>query len=160
MPYYLRHSELVTNIIRKGLRIKDKNTLKLEEDGFYVLRGASDEELARGKAVEQWDYKQYVVKKYGWQLRLVKPFIRWLPNENEVSKYFTLREVSANDPASLESFLRHASRLPLQGSFFLYGGANCPVKSIKYRSIVYIVDWEKSIDDVSNILLDVEVSDL
>jgi len=31
---------------------------------------------------------------------------------------------------------------------------------IKYRSIVYIVDWDKTIDDVSNFQLDVEVSDL
>jgi hypothetical protein len=56
MPHYLRHSELVTNIIRKSLRIKDKNTLKLEES---------------------------------------KPFIE-----------------------ALESFLRHVSRIPLQGNFF------------------------------------------
>lgn len=160
MPYYLRHSELVTNIIRKGLRVKGKNILKLEEDGFYVLRGTSDEELARGKIVEQWDYKQYVVKKYGWQLRFLKPFIKWLPNENEVLKFFTLREVAANDGIALESFLRHVSRLPLQGDFFIYGGADCPVKSIKYRSIVYIVDWDKTIDDVSKIGLDIEVSDL
>ena len=160
MPYYLRHSELVTNIIRKRLRVKDKNILKPEEDGFYVLRGASGEELARGKAVEQWDYKQYIIKKYGWQLRLLKPFVRWLPDENEVLKFFTLREVAANDGIALESFLRHVSRIPLHGVFFIYGGADCPVKSIKYRSIVYIVDWDKTIDDVSKIQLDVEVADL
>jgi len=160
MPYYLRHSELVTNIIRKGLKVKDKNTLTLDEDGFYVLRGASGDELARGKAVEQWGYKQYVIKKYGWQLRLLKPFIRWLPNENEVLKFFTLREVVANDKTALESFLRHASRIPLQGEFFIYGGADCPVKSIKYRSIVYVVDWDETIEDVNKIQLDVEVADL
>jgi hypothetical protein len=160
MPHYLRHSELVTNIIRKKLRVKDKNTLALEDDGFYVLRGASRDELARGKAVEQWDYKQYVVKKYGWQLRLLKPFIGWLPNENEVLKFFTLREVAASDDTALESFLRHVSHIPSQGRFFLYGGSNCPVKSLKYRSIVYIVDWEKTIDDVSKIQLHVEVADL
>ena len=160
MPCYLRHSELVTNIIRKKLRVKDKNILKLEEDGFYVLRGTSGEELARGKAVEQWDYKQYVVKKYSWQLRLLKIFIKWLPNENEVLKFFTLREVTAKYGIALESFLRHISHIPLQGDFFIYGGADCPVKSIKYRSIVYIVDWDKTIDDVSKIQLDVEVSDL
>jgi len=160
MPYYLRHSELVTNIIRKKLRVKDKNTLTLEDDGFYVLREPSGNELACGKAVEQWDYKQYVIKKYGWQLRLLKPFIKWLPDENEVLKFFTLREVTANDNAALESFLRHISRIPLQGNFFLYGGADCPVKSIKYRSIVYVVDWSKTIEDVSKIRLDVEVADL
>lgn len=160
MPYYLRHSELVTNIIQKRLKVKDKNTLALEEGGFYVLRELSGGEIARGKVVEQWDYKQYVVKKYGWQLRLLKPFIRWLPNENEVLKFFTLREVAASDNAALESFLRHVSRIPLQGDFFIYGGADCPVRSIKYRSIVYIVDWDKSIEDVSKIQLNVEVADL
>jgi len=160
MPYYLRHSELVTNIIRKRLRVKDKNAFALEEDGFYVLRGISGCELARGKAVEQWDHKQYVVKEYGWQLRLLKPFIKWLPNENEVLKFFTLREVTVSNDGALESFLRHVSHIPLQGDFFLYGGADCPVKSIKYRSIVYVVDWDKNIDDVSKIQLDVEVANL
>lgn len=161
MPYYLRHSELVTNIIRKKLRVKDKNILELESDGFYVLRSPSGVELARGKAVEQWDYKQYIVKKYGWQLKILKFFVKWIPDENEVLKFFTLREVRANDNIVLESFLRHVSRVTaLRGSFFLYGGADCPVKSIKYRSIVYIVDWDKNIGDVSKIRLDVEVSDL
>ncbi|MCL2079548.1 MAG: hypothetical protein FWH17_06850 [Oscillospiraceae bacterium] len=160
MPYYLRHSELVTNIIRKKLRVKDKNTLTLEEDGFYVLRGSFGNELARGKAVEQWDYKQYVIKKYGWQLRLLKPFVKWFPNENEVLKFFTLREVAANDSIALESFLRHISRIPSQSDFFLYGGSDCPVKAIKYKSIVYIVDWDKAIEDVSSIQLNVEIADL
>jgi len=160
MPYYLRHSELVTNIIRKRLRVKDKNTLALEDDGFYVLRETSGNELARGKAVEQWDYKQYVVKKYGWQLRLLKPFVKWLPNENEVLKFFTLSEVVAKDSSALESFLRHVSRIPLQGDFYVYGGADCPVKSIKYRSLVYVVDWDKAIEDVSKVQLDIEVADL
>ena len=160
MPYYLRHSLLVTNIIRKRLRVKDKNILTLEDDGFYVLRGSSGNELARGRAVEQWEYKQYVVKKYGWKLRLLKPFVRWLPNENEVLKFFTLREVTASDDTTLESFLRHVSHVPLQGNFFLYGGSYCPVKSNKYRSIVYVVDWDKTIDDVSEIQIDVEVANL
>jgi len=160
MPHYLQHSELVTNIIRKKLRVKDKNTFALEGDGFYVMREPSGNELARGKAVEQWDYKQYVVKKYGWQLRLLKPFIKWLPDENEVLKFFTLREVTANDSAALGDFLRHISHIPLHGDFFLYGGADCPVKSIKYRSIVYVVDWDKNIEDVSKIRLNVEVADL
>jgi len=160
MPHYLRHSELVTNIIRKNLRLKDKNTLALEEGGFHVLRGSSGGELARGKAVEQWDYKQYVIKKYGLPYRLIKPFVKWLPNENETLKFFTLREVEASDNAALESFLRHASRIPSQGGFFIYGGAGCPVKSIKYRSIVYVVDWDKTIDDASKIKLSVEVADL
>jgi len=62
--------------------------------------------------------------------------------------------------AALESFLRHVSRLPLDGGFFLYGGPLCPVKSIKYKSIVYIVDWDRTMSDVSNIKLNVEVADL
>jgi len=160
MPHYLRHSELVTNILRKKLRIKDKNVLTLEEDEFYVLRNLSGNELARGKAVEQWDYKQYVVKKYGWQLRLIKPFVKWLPTENEVLKFFTLREVVASSSIALESFLRHVSRIPLQGNFFLYGGSDCPVKAIKYKSIIYIVDWDKNISDVSDIQLNVEIANL
>lgn len=160
MPYYLRHSELVTNIIRKKLRINDKNVLAQEGDGSYVLRGPSGGELARGKAVEQWGYKQYIVKKYGWQLRLVKPFVKWLPKENEVLKFFTLRDVSAADIVSLGSFLRHVSHIPSQGGFFLYGGPDCPVKSIKYRSVVYIVDWDKTIENAQDIKINIEIADL
>ena len=160
MPNYLWHSELTTNIIRKKIRIKDKNLLKLESDGLYILQDPNGNDIARGKAVEQWKYKQYIVKKYGWQLRLFKPFIKWLPNENEVLKFFTLREVSAVNNAALESFLRHASHITLQGNFFVYGGAECPVRSIKYKSIVYLVDWDKNITDASKVNLCIEVADL
>ena len=160
MPYYLYHSDFNINIIRKKLPIIDKNHLQLGTDGFYILRGASDKELARGKILEQWDYKQYIVKKYCWQLKLLRPFISWLPEEMEVAKFFTLRHVTANDRVTLESFLRHISWIPSQGLFFIYGGTNCPVKSFKYRSLVYIVDWDKTIDDVSKIQLDIEASDL
>jgi hypothetical protein len=160
MPNYLRHSECTVNIIRKRLRIKDKNSL-IKVGDFYLLKNPRGEEIARGKAVEQWDFKQYVVKHYGWKLRLAKRFLKWIPNVDEVLKFFTLREVGAKDEAALESFLRHTSRLPLAGSFFLYGGASCPVKSIKYKSIVYIVDWDKKIEgDASALPLYVEIADL
>ena len=160
MPYYLRHSNLVTNIIRKKLRIKDKNILAPEADGFYVLREPSGREIARGKTVEQWDYKQYIVKRYGWQLRLLKRFVKWLPNENEVLKFFTLRNVTAACNGSLESFLRHVSNLGSEDGFFLYGGPRCPVKSIKYMSVVYIVDWDKIIANAQDIALNIEIADL
>ena len=75
-------------------------------------------------------------------------------------KFFTLREVTSNDNIALESFLRHISRIPSQGDFFLYGGTDCPVKAIKYKSIVYIVDWDKTIEDASSIRLNVEIADL
>ena len=159
MPYYRKHSECTVNIIRKELKIKDNNKLVLNGE-FYVLTNPNGEELVRGKAVEQWDYKQYIVKYYGWKLRLAKHFLKWMPNVDEVLKFFTLREVTARDDTALESFLRHISHLPLEGNFFLYGGAFCPVKSIKYKSIVYIVDWDKTIEDASKIPLYVEVADL
>jgi len=159
MPNYLRHSECVVNIIRKNLKTKDDN--KLSQAGeFYVLANQQGEELARGKVVEQWDYKQYVVKHYGWKLRLAKRFFKWLPDENEVLKFFTLCNVKVKNDIALDSFLRHISNLPLQGNFFLYGGDFCPVKSMKYKSIVYIVDWDKTINDVSNIQLNIEIDKL
>jgi len=159
MPYYLRHSVYVVNIIKKNLRINDRNKL-IENGGFIILQSSSGEELARGKAIEQRDYKQYIIKRYGWQLKLLKRFVKWMPNENEVLKFFTLKNVETKNHAALESFLRHVSHLPLEGSFFLFGGAFCPVRSIKYRSIVYIVDWDKTIGDVSKIKLDVELANL
>ncbi|MCL2202236.1 MAG: hypothetical protein FWB75_09770 [Oscillospiraceae bacterium] len=159
MPNYLRYGECVINIIRKKLKVKDKNILT--QDGwFYVLKSQSGEELARGRAVEQWDYKQYVVKHYGWKMRLAKRFFKWIPNENEVLKFFSLCNVKANDNGALDSFLRHISHLPLQGAFFLYGGECCPVKSIKYKSIIYIVDWDKTMSDTSGIELDFEIDKL
>jgi len=62
--------------------------------------------------------------------------------------------------ALLRASTTQISRLPLQGGFFIYGGADCPVKSIKYRSIVYIVDWDKTIEDATKIELNVEVANL
>ncbi len=159
MPNYLRHSECVVNIIKKNLRVKDENAL-VPRDGGYVLVNRRGDELAKGKVVEQWDYKQYVVKHYGWKMRLAKRFVRWIPNEDEVLKFFTLCEVAATDASTLESFLRHVSHLPREGGFFLYGGADCPVKSITYKSIVYIVDWDKTMEDVTDIGLDVEIDKL
>jgi hypothetical protein len=159
MPDYLRHSVCAVNIIRKNLKIKDKNKL-VRTGEFYTLQSQQGEDLARGKAVEQWDYKQYIIKHYGWRLRIIKPLVKWMPKENEILKFFTLKDVQTKDTSALESFLRHISHLPLQGSFFLYGGAFCPVKSIKYRSIIYIVDWDKTINDVSKIHLNVEIASL
>jgi hypothetical protein len=158
MPAYIRHSQCVVNIIRKNLSVKDRNNLVKKND-FYVLENPEGVELARGKVTEQ-GHKQYIIKRYGWKLRLAKIFFKWMPDENEILKYFTLREVSSNDNGSLESFLRHISRLPLQVSFFLYGGTVCPVKSLKYRSIAYIVDWDKTITDASKINLEIEIADL
>ena len=159
MPNYLRYGKCVVNIIRKSLKIKDDNKL-WQDGGFYVLENQQGEELARGKIVEQWNYKQYVVKHYGWKMRLAKRFLKWIPNENEVLKFFTLCNVKAKNDIALDSFLRHISNLPLQGDFFLYGGEFCPVKSMKYKSIVYIVDWDKAMKDVSNIQLNIEIDKL
>ena len=159
MPYYLRHSECVVNIVRKNLRIRDKNRL-IQRGVFYVLENPQGQQLAQGKAVTQWDYKQYVVKHYGWKMRCAKLFFKWIPPENEVLKFFTLCNVEADGDNVLDSFLRHISNLPIEGNFFLYGGASCPVKSIKYKSIVYIVDWDKTIRNVSDIKLNIEIDKL
>jgi hypothetical protein len=161
MPDYLRYGECSVHIIRKKLKIKDNNHLDFE-DGFYVLKNSENEKIAQGKALEQWDYKQYVVKHYGKKLKLAKKFFKWIPNENEVLKFFTLSEVYSKNKESLESFLRHISNINLQGNFFLYGGmnVNCPVKSVEYKSIVYIVDWNKEITDIGKVKFDFEIADL
>jgi hypothetical protein len=161
MPFYLPYGECVTHIIRKNLRINDKNSLDFQDD-FFILKSANNIETARAKVIEQYDYKQYVVKKYGPKMRFLKKIFKWIPDENEILKFFTLSDVSANDEKSLESLLRHISNIDKPGEFFLYGGQNvtCPVKSIKYKSVVYIVDWDKNITDLSNINLNIEISDL
>jgi hypothetical protein len=161
MPIYLPYGECVIHIIRKNLRIKDKNQLEYQKD-LFVLKNTENAEIARAKAIEQYDFKQYVVKHYGSKMRLLKKLFKWIPDENEILKFFTLSEVSAKDEKSLESLLRHMSRIDKPGQFFLYGGLNtaCPVKSITYKSIVYIVDWDKNLADVSDIKFDFEISDL
>jgi len=161
MPHYLRHSECIVHIIRKKLKIKDRNVLTKNGD-YYILKNPREEEIARCKAVEQWDYKQYIVKHYGWKMRLAKKFLKWIPNENEVLKFFTLAEVKVDNDVALESLLRHISNIDLQGNFFLYGGieARCPVKSFEYKSIVYIVDWGKTIKNAADVKLELEIADL
>ena len=159
MPDYLWHSVCVTHIIRKNLKIKDRNEL-VQAEGVYILQNPAGEELARGQAVEQWDYKQYIIKRYGWRMKLAKCFFPWLPSEGETLKIFTLKGVEAKNDSALESFLRHISNIPQQGGFFLFGGDFCPVRSIQYRSIVYIVDWDKSGGDVSKMQFKIEIADL
>ena len=92
----------------------------------------------------------------------MKTFIGWIPKEGEVLKFFTLADVKANDGIALESLLRHASNMDFAGNFFLYGGISsiCPVKSLKYKSVVYIVDWEKKMQNAEGIELKLEVADL
>jgi hypothetical protein len=161
MPVYLPYGECITHIIRKNLRINDKNKLRFEND-FFILKNTENEEIARAKAVTQDDFKQYVVKQYGPKMRLLKKIFKWIPNENEVLKFFTLYDVSAINEKALESLLRHISHIDKPCEFFLYGGINttCPVKSIAYKSIVYIVDWDKNLTDLSNIELNFEIADL
>jgi len=161
MPNYLRHSECIVHIIRKKLKIKDRNLL-ITDGGYYILKNPQKKEIARCKAAQQWDHKQYIVKRYGWKMRLAKKILRWIPNENEVLKFFTLVGVKADDATALESLLRHISNIDLQGSFFLYGGIDvrCPVKSFAYKSIVYIVDWDKTIENAANITFELEIADL
>jgi len=161
MPAYLRYGESVIHIIRKGLKIKDKNSL-IEVGDMYQLKSQSGLILAQCQVVEQWDYKQYIVKHYGKKMKLAQRFFRWIPKENEVLKFFTLAKVESDSQPALESLLRHISHIDKEGSFFIYGGINapCPVRSIKYTSIVYIVDWEKALSDVSGIELDFEIANL
>lgn len=161
MPNYVRFGECIVHIIRKHLRIKDKNNL-IKAGNNYILENHQGEIIASCKAIEQWGFKQCIVKHYGWKIKVLKTFIGWIPKEGEVLKFFTLADVKANDGIALESLLRHASNMDFAGNFFLYGGISsiCPVKSLKYKSVVYIVDWEKKMQNAEGIELKLEMADL
>ncbi|MDR3295090.1 MAG: hypothetical protein LBT26_04570 [Clostridiales Family XIII bacterium] len=166
MPAYRKHAAYTVNIVRKGLRIRDGHVLQKaapadladllaerarldfapcvpDYDGFYVLKDGQGTALACGKVWRQQDYKQYIVKKYGWKFRLLKPFLPWLPAENDVLKLFALSFVAAKDDAALESLLRHVSNIGGGEDFFLYGADVCPVPHFSCGSFIYLVDWDK-----------------
>jgi hypothetical protein len=159
MPDYVRHSTFRTNVVKTGLKVRDGNVLS-PEGGTYALRDEKGDVVASGRALEQWDYKQYTVKKYSGKYRLLKRALRWMPDEGEVLRFFALSRVRAKDDASLGSFLRHVSNIDTACAFFIHGGDTCPVPHLTYESLVYLVDWDKKgvPDEVMNGALPLEVA--
>ncbi|MDR1050997.1 MAG: hypothetical protein LBP95_07970 [Deltaproteobacteria bacterium] len=168
VPAHIRHSTFRVRVVKKRPRVGDDNILTeagpadlgmlaersrphfaplvADHDDFYVLKDKRGAPPVCGKVWRQWDYKQYVVKKYGRKLRLLKLFRRALPLENEVPRWSTLSFVVAKDEAALAGLPRHVSRLGGPEGFFFYGcdgDAVCPAPHVGYESVAYLLDWEK-----------------
>ncbi|MDR1298434.1 MAG: hypothetical protein LBO05_13945 [Deltaproteobacteria bacterium] len=168
VPAHIRHSTFRARVLKKRPRVGDENILTeagpadlgmlaersrlhfaplvADHDDFYLLKDRRGAPLACGKVWRQRDYKQYVGKRCGWKLRLLKLFWRALPPENEAPRWFTLSFVVARDEAALAGLLRHVSRLGGPEGFFFYGrdgDAVCPASHVGYQSFAHLLDWEK-----------------
>ena len=125
-------------------------------EDFYVLSDKDENILCCGKLWEQTDYKQLIIKKYSLKYRILKnlsnPILKLLnypqfPNENEIIKYQTLSFVLYENEENLKDFIKQISHL-IDYNFFVYGSTNNDIDfaPIKYKSFVYLVDWDKNID--------------
>lgn len=136
-------------------------------DNFYVLKDNKNNILVCGKLWEQTDYKQLIIKKYSLKYKILKtvfnPVLKFFsypkfPNENEIVKYETLSYVLYKNEKSLADFIQQMSS-QIKYDFFVYGNTSelKEIKpSIKYKSYVYLVDWDKNIDikDFNNIYME------
>ena len=136
-------------------------------DNFYVLKDKENNILACGSLWEQTDYKQLIIKKYSLKYKILKtvfnPVLKIFscpkfPNENEVIKYQTLSYVLYKNEEVLADFIKQMSN-KIKYDFFVYGNTEELKKikaPIKYRSFVYLVDWDKNIDinDFKNIYME------
>ncbi len=126
-------------------------------DNFYVLKDKENNIQACGLLWEQTDYKQLIIKKYSLKYKILKtifnPVLKFFsypkfPNEREVIKYQTLSYVLYRDENVLADFIRQISNCACY-DFFVYGSTQ-ELKEIKppikYKSFVYLVDWDKNID--------------
>lgn len=136
-------------------------------DNFYALKDNEDNILACGNLWEQTDYKQLIIKKYSLKYKILKtvfnPVLNFFsypkfPNENEIIKYETLSYVLYRDEEILADFIKQMSN-KIKYDFFVYGNTK-ELKEIKppikYRSFVYLVDWDKNINikDFNNIYME------
>lgn len=124
---------------------------------FYILKDKTGKILCCGKLWEQSDYKQLIIKKYSLKYKLLKnlsnPILKLLnypqfPKENEIIKYQTLSFVLYENEDYLKDFIKQISNF-VNYSFFVYGstnGQNIDFSPIKYKSFVYLVDWDKNIN--------------
>lgn len=137
----------------------DNNFFGLSFDDFYVLKNENNEIIACGILWDQCDYKQLLLKRYSKKYKIIKKLTSFLgkllkfpkfPEENEVIKYETLSFLlyKDNDINILNDFLKQISH-KIKYSFFVFGTTQkikFKFPTFKYKSFVYIVDWDKNFD--------------
>ncbi len=128
-----------------------------ELQNFYILEDENKNILATGTLWEQTDYKQLIIKHYSKRFKILKtlvtPLLKFFgypkfPKENEIIKYQTLSFVLYKNENVLREFIKQISHF-IDYDFFVYGSTkkfNNRFAPIEYKSIVYIVDWEKNIN--------------
>lgn len=132
-------------------------------DDFYILFSDDKKEiLATGALWKQNEYKQYIVMRYGGIFKLIQPlsFIfkllsyPSLPKVGEALDFNTLSfwGVKGNDKDIFKCFIENISSYAGENSEMLTIGIadGNPLNDVigayrhfKYRSVIYVVDWEK-----------------
>lgn len=147
-------------ILKQFIYNKTKNIAFFPEtnnlEDFYILKDEKNNILCCAKLWEQTDYKQLIIKKYSLKYKILRNFSNPIlklfnypqfPKENEVIKYQTLSYVLYENEQYLQDFIKQISHF-ITNDFFVYGSTNINLNfsPIKYRSYVYLVDWDKNIN--------------
>ena len=140
----------------------DKEFFGLNYKDFYLLKNSKNEILACGILWNQTDYKQLIVKNYSFKYQLIRKLANLvlgilnyplLPKINEIVDYSTLSFVLYKDDNEeyLNHFIREISH-HVKEKLFVYASTkelNENITPMKYKSFVYIVDWDKNFDNNS-----------
>jgi hypothetical protein len=136
---------------------------------FYALRDSKNEIVAGCALWNQQNYKQYIVHSYQGILKIIYPLASRLalagfprlPKVNSILNFFTLSfwAVKDHQPDYFRMLLDHVTSVEPDYSFYLVGiHESDPLrkvleskKHISYKSKVYLVDWDHSVDPASKL---------
>ena len=138
----------------------NKEFFGLNYKNFYVLKNPEGQILACGILWNQTKYKQLIVKHYSLKYKIILHLSNWilklinfpvLPKINEIINYSTLSFVlyKNGDDKYLNDFIKQVSHT-VKEKMFVYASTKELTENItpmKYKSFVYIVDWDKNFDE-------------
>lgn len=138
----------------------NKEFFGLNYKDFYLLKNSEGQILACGILWNQTNYKQLIVKHYSIKYKIILHLSNWilklinfpvLPKENEIINYSTLSFVLYKDGMDkyLNDFIKQVSRF-VKEKLFVYASIkelSEKITPMKYKSFVYIVDWNKNFDE-------------
>lgn len=138
----------------------NKEFFGLHYTDFYILKNPEGQILACGILWNQTDYKQLIVKHYSLKYKIILHISNWvlklinfpvLPKIDEKINYSTLSFVLYRDGKNeyLNDFIKQVSHF-VREKMFVYASTKELTENItpmKYKSFVYIVDWDKNFDE-------------
>ncbi|MDP4180850.1 MAG: hypothetical protein Q8942_07135 [Bacillota bacterium] len=145
----------------------------LQSEDIFTLRDKNNDIVAACAVWNQQSYKQYIITGYNGIFKYISKFpTRWLgypsfPKEKTSANYacIALFCSKVDDYGLLEEFIRKVAQESSKFDFIMYGlFENNPmnvvlqkIKHVKYRSKVYLVDWEEPVINIGSRPINLEV---